>query len=158
MRVGQRSLYAAFGNKESLFRQALDLYEREKLAYVENALAAPTARGVAERLLRGALERQVSGGDPRDCLGVLTSMQLSDEAQGIRKELAARSALGTEAFVARFARAKAEGDLSQSADPLGLARMLLAVTHGLIVQSSLGASAVELHAIVNSSLALWPSL
>jgi hypothetical protein len=38
-----------------------------------------------------------------------------------------------------------------------LARMLLAVAHGLIVQSSIGASPLELHALVDSALALWPS-
>jgi AcrR family transcriptional regulator len=157
MGITRPSLYAAFGNKESLFRQALDLYEREKLSYVAEALAAPTARGVAERLLSAALERQVSGCDPPGCLGVLTSLQLSDEARGIREEMAARSALGSAAFVARFKRAKAEGDLPQTAEPLGLARMLLAVVLGLILQSSMGASPVELQALVDSALALWPS-
>jgi TetR/AcrR family transcriptional regulator, copper-responsive repressor len=157
MGITRPSLYAAFGNKESLFRQALDLYEREQLSYVAEALTAPTARGVAERLLRTALERQVSGHNPRGCLGVLTAMQLSDEAGALREEVTARSALGTAAFVARFERAQAEGDLPQTAEPLGLARMLLAVTHGLIVQSSLGASPVELHALVDSALALWPA-
>ena len=45
MGITRPSLYAAFGNKESLFRKALDLYEREKLAYVGAALTAATARG-----------------------------------------------------------------------------------------------------------------
>ena len=157
MGITRPSLYAAFGNKESLFRRALDLYEREKLSYVAESLGAPTARGVAERLLRGALQRQVSACDPHGCLGVLTSLQLSDDARGLRDEVAARSALRNSAFVARFERAKAEGDLPQTADPLGLAHMLLAVTQGLIVQSSVGASPVELHALVDSALALWPS-
>src|SRR5437868_2033620 len=40
MGITRPSLYAAFGNKESLFRKALDLYEREKLAYVGEALKA----------------------------------------------------------------------------------------------------------------------
>ena len=87
----------------------------------------------------------------------MPAMQLSDEAGALREEVTARSALGTAAFVARFERAKAEGDLPQTAEPLGLARMLLAVTHGLIVQSSLGASPVELHALIDSALALWPA-
>ena len=46
-------LYAAFGNKEILFRKALDLYEREKLPMLAKALKAPTSRRVAEQLLRG---------------------------------------------------------------------------------------------------------
>ena len=120
-------------------------------------MGCATARGVAEQLLRGALEKQVSGGEPRGCLGVLTSMQMSEETREIREEVAARSALQSAAIVARFERAKAEGDLSQTVEPEGLARMLLAVVHGLIVQSSLGASPVELQALVDSALALWPS-
>src|SRR3546814_20726698 len=53
MGITKPSLYAAFGNKEALFNKALDLYEREKLDYMQAALAAPTARGVAERLMHG---------------------------------------------------------------------------------------------------------
>src|SRR3546814_1556653 len=49
MGITEPSLYAAFGNKEALFNKALDLYEREKLDYMQAALDAPTARGVAER-------------------------------------------------------------------------------------------------------------
>src|SRR5215216_1427212 len=55
MGITRPSLYAAFGNKETLFRKALDLYEREKLDYIGKALAEPTARGVAEVMLRGAV-------------------------------------------------------------------------------------------------------
>src|SRR6201990_2545683 len=58
MGITRPSLYAAFGNKEALFRKALDLYEREKMDYVGVALAKPTAREVAETMLRGALENQ----------------------------------------------------------------------------------------------------
>ena len=47
MGITRPSLYAVFGNKEQLFRQALDLYEREKMAYVGEALEQPTARAVA---------------------------------------------------------------------------------------------------------------
>ena len=52
MGITRPSLYAAFGNKESLFRKALDLYESEKMAYVGRALIQPTARLIAETMLR----------------------------------------------------------------------------------------------------------
>ena len=42
MGVTRPSLYSAFGNKEALFRKALDLYEREKMAFMGAALQAPT--------------------------------------------------------------------------------------------------------------------
>ena len=44
MGVTRPSLYAAFGNKEALFSQALDLYEKDKLAYIGQAIEQPTAR------------------------------------------------------------------------------------------------------------------
>src|SRR3569623_2302915 len=67
MDITKPSLYAAFGNKESLFRKALDLYEREKLYYIGHALEQPTARGGAKALLEGAFENQCSASGPRGC-------------------------------------------------------------------------------------------
>src|SRR5947207_11547368 len=56
MGINRPSLYAAFGSKEDLFRKALDRYAEGPAAYVREALEEPTARAVAERLLRGAAE------------------------------------------------------------------------------------------------------
>ena len=83
MGITKPSLYAAFGNKEALFHKALDLYEREKLAYMTSALEAPTARGVAERLLRGSLEMQMSSCDPKGCLRVISAAACGAEAEPI---------------------------------------------------------------------------
>ena len=44
MRINRPSLYAAFGNKEELFRKVLDRYVNGPLAYFGKALAAPKAR------------------------------------------------------------------------------------------------------------------
>ena len=51
MGVTRPSLYCAFGNKEELFKKALDLYEREKLAFIDTALSAPTAYEAVKRML-----------------------------------------------------------------------------------------------------------
>src|SRR6476659_5295165 len=90
MGVTRPSLYAAFGNKESLFRKALDLYEREKLAYIGEALAAPSSREVAERLLRGALDLQTSECEPRGCLRVISSVTCGAEADSVKADLQER--------------------------------------------------------------------
>ena len=37
MGITRPSLYAAYGDKEALFRKAMDLYEREKMPYVSAA-------------------------------------------------------------------------------------------------------------------------
>src|SRR6476646_442813 len=90
MGITRPSLYAAFGNKEALFRKALDLYEREKLAYIGQALEAPTSREVVERLLHGALAMQTSDCEPKGCMRVLTSVSCGPEAASIRADLMER--------------------------------------------------------------------
>ena len=49
MGINRPSLYAAFGNKEALFRLAFDRYADGPAAYTREALEAPTARGVPSR-------------------------------------------------------------------------------------------------------------
>src|SRR5437763_11962127 len=56
MGINVPSLYAAFGNKEALFRKALDRYLRKPASYLPAALEEPTARRAAERLFHGAIE------------------------------------------------------------------------------------------------------
>src|ERR1700756_768412 len=118
MGITRPSLYAAFGNKEALFRKALDLYEHDKLAYVSAALEAPTARGVAERMLSGALEMQTTGSDPKGCLGVIATVACGTEAQSIKAEVVARQASSHAALLRRFERAKADGDLPDHIEPV----------------------------------------
>jgi AcrR family transcriptional regulator len=157
MGITKPSLYAAFGNKEALFRKALDLYEREKLGYVQTALDAPTARGVAERLLTGALQMQSNTCDPKGCLGVISSVACGVEAEGIRSEVIARRASSQRALIERFERARQEGDLPDGLDAEGLARYLLALLQGLSVQAGSGASCEQLRALVETSLQVWPT-
>jgi AcrR family transcriptional regulator len=156
MGITRPSLYAAFGNKEALFRKALDLYERDKLAYISQALTAPTARGVAERLLRGALEMQTTGSDPKGCLGVINSVACGAEAESIKAEVLARRASSDSALLARLQQAKDEGDLPAHMAPEGLVRYLIAVIQGLALQAGAGASSAELHGLVETTLELWP--
>src|SRR6476659_10064183 len=54
MRINRPSLYAAFGNKEQLFRNVLDRYIDGPLAYFGKALAAPKARDAIEQIFFGA--------------------------------------------------------------------------------------------------------
>src|SRR5438067_13350951 len=68
MGINRPSLYAAFGNKEALFRRALDRYAEGPAAYVREALNEPTAWGAAERLLHGAIDLLTDPRHPRGCL------------------------------------------------------------------------------------------
>ena len=157
MGITRPSLYAAFGNKESLFRKALDLYENEKLTYIKQALDQPTARQVAETMLRGTVENITSDDRPHGCLGVITSVACGPESQSVREEVVKRGEMGKRALIERFERAKAEGDLPAHTDPEGLMRVLIAMLQGISIQASQGATRDELDQLVESGLALWPS-
>jgi AcrR family transcriptional regulator len=157
MGITKPSLYACFGNKEALFRKALDLYESEKLSYVGKALEAPTARGVAERLLTGAISVHCSESDPQGCMGVINSLACGAEAEPIRKEIIERRASSEAAIIARFERARLEGDLNADADPRALAMYLLTVMQGLSVRASSGPCRESLESVVSTALACWPS-
>jgi AcrR family transcriptional regulator len=155
MGITRPSLYAAFGNKEELFKKALDLYERDKLAYMTEALEAPTARAVAEHLLQGAIDMQ-TGSDPKGCLGVISSTACGTEAESIRQEVLKRRASSDAALLARFERARAEGDFPPHVTPEGMKQYLSAVVQGLCIQAGNGASLADLQGLKDTTLAVWP--
>jgi AcrR family transcriptional regulator len=157
MGITRPSLYAAFGNKESLFRKAWDLYERDKLSYVKTALEAPTARGVAERLLMGALAMQTSNCDPHGCLGVISTLACGQEAESVRAEVIARRKSSEIALQKRFDEAQASGDLPADLHAEDMAHYLYAVMQGMAVQAGAGAGYEELSRLVRTAMTLWPS-
>ncbi len=156
MGLTKPSVYAAFGNKEALFHKALDLYEAEKLAYTRVALEQPTARAVAEYFMRGAIEAQLSTGDPKGCLGVISTTACGAEAESIKADMIARRASSQAALVERFRQAQRDGDLPDHVDPENLTLYLYAVLQGMAVQSGSGATRAELERVVDTSLMMWP--
>lgn len=156
MGITKPSLYACFGNKEALFKRALDLYEREKLCYVSAALEAPTARAVAQHLLGGALDAHCGSVDPQGCFGIISMVACTTEAASIRDDVLARRASSEAALVARFERAKVEGDLPDTVDPKALAQCLLTVIQGIAVKAQGGTGRADLQSVVDTFLALWP--
>ncbi|KHL24596.1 TetR family transcriptional regulator [Croceibacterium mercuriale] len=154
MGITRPSLYAAFGNKEALFKQALDLYESEKLAYVQRALEAPTARGVAERLLYGNIANITT--DCPGCLGVIASMTCNGDQSSIRDDVHHRAEASRQAIMARVQRAIDEGDFDVPVEAEGITRYLSAVFQGIAVQAGQGVPREELEKIAAATLAMWP--
>jgi len=157
MRINRPSLYAAFGNKEALFRRALDRYAQGPACYVREALEAPTAREVAGRLLRGAAAGLTDPRHPRGCLLVQGALSCGDAAEGVRAELCSRRAAGEAAIRRRMQRARREGDLPAGADPADLAKYLATMIHGLAVQAAGGAKTEQLRRVAETALRAWPT-
>lgn len=156
MRINRPSLYAAFGDKETLFRKTLDRYADGPAAYIREALNEPTARAVAERLLRGASDLQTDPRNPRGCLTVNGALACGEAANPIRQELISRRVAIEAALRKRFKRAKSEGDLPPDSNPADLARFIATVIQGMAVQAAGGASREELRRVVQTALRAWP--
>jgi len=157
MRINRPSLYAAFGNKQSLFKKILHRYNTGPASYVHAALRQPTARLVAEKLLQGAIENLTDPSHPRGCLAVQAALACGDNADCMRQELIHQREQLVQALRTRFQQAKKEKDLPRNSNPSDLARYLATLLHGLSVQASSGASKTDLKKVASLALNAWPT-
>ena len=156
MGINRPSMYAAFGDKETLFRKALDRYTSGPGAYGTEALNQPTARAAIEHLLRCAADSLTDPHHPRGCLMVQGALTCGEETESVRQELIARREQGEAAIRRRLQRAKAQGELPENSRPADLARFFSTVLHGMCVEAASGAARTELHRIVDIALHAWP--
>lgn len=155
MGINRPSLYAAFGNKESLFKKVVERYGEGPGSLGCVAVAEPTARRVAEKLLFGSADALACPKHP-GCLMVQGALCGGVESQKVRKDLAAKRRASEEKLRDRFERAKAEGDLRADADAADLARFIATTLYGMSVQASSGATRDELRRIAQTAMRAWP--
>jgi AcrR family transcriptional regulator len=157
MGITPPSLYAAFGNKQSLFLRTLQHYAEGPSSYALKALDALTARQVAEQRLYATIEARCDSAWPPGCLATQTAARWGGGKSAIGQAILANGARLHKAYVERFERAKAEGDLPQAADPEALARYLDVVGQGLSIQATCGATREELRSVADIALQQWPA-
>lgn len=149
MGINPPSLYACFGNKEGLLKAALDRYTKLRNVWMNEVVAAPTARDVAERMLMGIADRQTDPANPPGCLLVQGGIACGSGSENVPFELAARRAENEDQLRDRFVRAKAEGDLKPTSDPAALARYVSAVSVGMGVMASSGSDREALRQVAS---------
>ncbi|MDD1533057.1 MULTISPECIES: TetR/AcrR family transcriptional regulator [unclassified Bradyrhizobium] len=149
MGINPPSLYACFGNKEGLLKAALDRYTKLRNIWMDEVVAAPTARDVTERMLIGIADKQTDPANPPGCLLVQGGVACGSGSESVPFELAARRAQNEDQLRERFIRAKAEGDLKETADPAALARYVSAVSVGMGVMASSGADREALRQVAD---------
>jgi len=152
MGINPPSLYAAFGNKEELFREALDRYMERHAEVLREVLARPKARDAIAALLTCTADALTNKSTPPGCLLVQGISGCGDHAQCIRNELCKRRAANEKTIRERLKRAEAEGDLPKDADPAALSRFVATVAEGMAG----GASRAELRRIAETAMAAWP--
>jgi AcrR family transcriptional regulator len=159
MGISSPSVYAAFGSKEALFREAVELYVATEGAANREALAsATTAKEAIEAALRRAVAGFVRRGQPTGCLVVLGALNCSAENDAVRRYLARRRRSGAQAIRERLTRGVVEGDVSADADIEALASFYATVLNGLSLQARDGAKRKELDRIVDCAMAVWQGL
>ena len=156
MGITRPSLYATYGNKEELFRKALDLYDARHLGFARAALAAPTAREVVAGVFAGFVDLATGGDHPPGCMGTQGALACSSAADPIKEELVRRRAAFEMLLVERLRRARDEGDLPADDVPEDLARFVMTVAAGIAVQGAGGASRASLQRATETALRAWP--
>lgn len=153
------SFYAAFGSKEDLFREAVELYSKTLGVPMMKALAEePTARASLEALLQAAVEAFCRPGKPRGCLLVLGAINSMPANKSVRDHLRGLRARRQKVIQERLQRGVAEGELPSGLDLGALASFYTTVVDGLAIQARDGASRKTLTFAVRCAMAAWDTV
>ena len=156
MGISPPSLYAAFGNKENLFRAALDRYaDKRKDVWVELA-KEPTARAMMRRLFDRVIEFYGDKDNPNYCMLVKGTMSSGDCGTVLAEHLSAKRAESEMMLVERFTKAKAAGELPDDIEPRDLAGYYMTVLDGMSVRAASGASSKQLRDVADLAMRCWP--
>ncbi|MBR7987456.1 TetR/AcrR family transcriptional regulator [Burkholderia cenocepacia] len=159
MGIASPSLYAAFGSKEALFRQALEHYRategQEIWGGVERAASAYDA---VQNYLMDTARVFTRRSKPAGCLIVLSALHPAERSDMVRQTLIGMREGTVDALRERFAQGVATGEIAAHANLDAIARYYVTVQQGMSIQARDGASRRDLEAIAQAALAAWPAL
>ncbi|MFF4170685.1 TetR/AcrR family transcriptional regulator [Streptomyces sp. NPDC001744] len=158
MGVSPPSLYAAFGDKRTLFTEVVDRYGGTFGAFMGRALEAEddTRTGFA-RMLREAATSYTDPHHPAGCLVISAATNYSAQTADVERDLRERRVANVRDFEERLADAGRAGALPAGAEPRALAVYFAAVVQGMSQQARDGASAAELERVAEFAMAAWPA-
>lgn len=158
MGVSAPSLYAAFGDKEALFLQAVDRYVSRGGDQTQALMGdAKTAREAMERVLLESAIRLTDPRFPRGCMVVLSAVSVSEEAARVQRELAQCRSGWEQQVKARIERGIEDGDVPAGTNAAALAGFYMAVLQGMSLHAKDGASRERLEEIGEAALLAWPA-
>lgn len=160
MGIASASIYAAFGSKEALFREAVALNAATQGQPPRTALREQfTAHDAIHAMLRAVADTITMPDSPRGCMLVLAAPTGAVENHPVRELLAGARRAQFNEIRDRLARGVGDGDLAVSTDSLdAIARYYTTVMHGLSVQARDGASRGELETVIACAMAAWNTL
>lgn len=157
MGISAPSMYAAFGSKEELFRDAVALYSQAEGGVTERAMHdAATARSAIEEMLRGNAQMYADPKTPAGCMVVLAATNSSRRSEAVRQFLVDERTRVRNVVDARLAAAVEAGELPPTCDTQGVADFYDTVNNGVALRAGDGASESTLRHIVDRAIGLWP--
>jgi AcrR family transcriptional regulator len=156
MGIGAPSLYAAFGSKQALFAEVVDVYDSEYGSFTQRALdQEPTTRRAVERMLREAAQQYTEKSHPRGCLVIsaATNCTTAEVVQVLRDR---RNAI-VQDLERRIRADIARSELPPETDARALAVFTAAVVQGMSQQARDGATREDLEAVAAAAMLPWPS-
>ena len=155
MNLSSPSLYAAFGDKESLFLEAVQRYH----ANVQHECECPdvtTARESIENLLTELAGIFTDRSHPAGCLAVIALMTGNTTSAKVQRLLAEQRDEARSRLRARIEAGLKDGELPRGTDIDVLTDFYGAVISGMSLQARAGASRKALLAMVQTAMRAWP--
>jgi AcrR family transcriptional regulator len=157
MEITPPSLYAAFGDKEKLFLEALTRYTTPGPKPTADMIReAPSAEEAARQLLEGSARFFTQRGFPAGCMVASAAATGSADAKRVRMAVRQVRVDTAAALEQRIHADVSEGVLPVNTDARALAAMIIAVIQGLSTLARDGASRSELLDVVEQALMAWP--
>ena len=146
-------LYAAFGSKQDLFREAVARYEAGDGAFAEKALEADDGvRSAIEKLLTDAVLTYTRRGRPQGCMVVSAATNYAAENEDVMAWLTTHRKARTQGIIDRLESAVRSGELKPGTDVQALGDYYAVVLHGLSVQARDGVGKARLLAMIPPAL------
>ncbi|MBJ6133679.1 helix-turn-helix transcriptional regulator [Ochrobactrum sp. Q0168] len=153
MGIASARIYAAFGSKEALFREAVELYSAEEGSFAERAMAEePTASLAIERSITEAIENCTRKDRPAGCMVVSAATNCTAENDNVRKFLADYRRKRRDVLMTRLRRAVTEGELRPDTEIAALADHYAAILIGVAVQARDGVPRKQLLATLPTAM------
>ncbi|WP_200887488.1 TetR/AcrR family transcriptional regulator [Sphingomonas sp. ERG5] len=148
MGIASPSLYAAFGSKEALFREAVERYQGNVGTEIWDALdSEPEIAAAIGAFLMNTARSYSDETTPRGCMIVLGARSMGQSSHPVCEMLKAHREMNLVRLRQRFDRAVADGQLPATFDCAAAAAFYAALQHGMSIIARDGADAATLEAI-----------
>lgn len=153
--IASARIYAAFGSKQDLFREAVQHYEAGDGGFADRAMAQePRVRDALARVLRDAVATYTDDAHPLGCMVVTAATNCAEENEAVAAWLAEHRRQRTQSLIDRLQRALDEGELRAGTDVQALGDFYATQLHGISVQARDGVPRQRLLAAVETALLL----